>query len=85
MSNCNVYAKLAYWKETTIHLFIIVSSVKGLWAQAMDNIRQKLADYLPDQVDEDLFGCPFEGLETQYLQQKYYQENFSYIVSSVYV
>lgn len=72
-------------KLTQSSVNIIVSSVKGLWAQAMDNIGQKLADHLPDQVDEDLFCCPFEGLETQYLQQKYYQENFSYIVSSVYV
>jgi len=59
-------------KLTQSSVDIIVSSVKGLWAQAMDNIRQKLADHLPDQVDENLFGCPFEGLETQYLQQKYY-------------
>ena len=59
----------------------IVSSMRGLWEQAMDLLRQQLEPSLPG-IDESLFHtCIFDGLETQYLQQKYYKENFSYIVS----
>ena len=30
-----------------------------------------------------LYGKPFQGLETQYLQQKYFRENFSMVVSRI--
>ena len=44
----------------------------------MDSVHSKLVDHLPNQ---NLFSSPFDGLETQYLQHKYYQENFNYVVS----
>ena len=51
----------------------------------MELLRQRLERSLPDSVDEPiLHTCIFDGHETQYLQHKYYKENFSYIVSYIY-
>lgn len=59
----------------------ILSSVKGLWEQAMDNVRIKLADHITAEIDHCISSSPFDGLETQHLQQKYYHEKFCYVVS----
>ena len=60
----------------------IVSSMRGLWGQAMEMLRQQLEPPLSDTNDEPFLNtCIFDGLETQYLQHKYYKENFSYVVS----
>ena len=69
-------------KLTQVSLDRIVSSMRGLWEQAMELLRQQLEPSLPSQVDAPIFHTRiFDGLETQYLQHKYYRENFSYIVS----
>lgn len=73
-------------KLTQASLDVIASGVKGLWAQAMDGLKQTLQDLLPEtnmsNIDESIFSAsPFDGLETQYFQEKFYRENFGYIVS----
>ena len=34
----------------------ILSSVKGLWGQRMDDLKQKLVEFLPDSIEESIFG-----------------------------
>lgn len=68
-------------KLTQTSVDAVLSSVKGLWGKAMENLRSKLSDYLPEEIDQSCFSSPFDGLETRHLQQKYYQENFNYVVS----
>lgn len=73
-------------KLTQASLDAIVSGVKGLWSQAMDDLKEKMREVLPEtcNVFDDLIftASPFDGLETQYFQEKFYRENFGYIVSS---
>ena len=62
----------------------IVFSVRGLWSEAMCGLQERLKQSSPDvelNIDKSIFNnTPFDGLETQYLQQKYYREHFSYVV-----
>lgn len=49
----------------------IVSGVKGLWSQAMDDLKEKMQDVVPETCnavfDDSIFtASPFDGLETQY-------------------
>ena len=47
----------------------------------MEDLRQQLAGSLPDKFDDSIFDTPlFDGIETHYLQQKYYREHFKYVV-----
>ena len=68
-------------KLTQVSIDKLVTSVRGLWDQAMQDLRQRLASSLPDEIDESIFDTPlFDGIETHYLQQKYYREHFRYVV-----
>ena len=68
-------------KLTQVSIDKLVTSVRGLWDQAMHDLRQRLAGSLPDEIDESIFDTPlFDGIETHYLQQKYYKEHFRYVV-----
>lgn len=62
----------------------IVFSVRGLWSEAMCGLQERLKKSSPDvelNIDKSIFNNTlFDGLETQYLQQKYYREHFSYVV-----
>lgn len=56
----------------------IVSSVRGLWSEAMCNVRERLKQDTIVNIDESIFDDTlFDGLETQHLQEKYYKEHFS--------
>ena len=72
-------------KLTQASLDAIVSGVKGLWSQAIDELKDKMQEVLPETCnifDYSIFTVsPFDGLETQYFQEKFYRENFGYIVS----
>ena len=68
-------------KLTQVSIDKLVTSIRGLWDQAMQDLRQRLAGSLPDEFDESVLDTPlFEGIETHYLQQKYYREHFRYVV-----
>ena len=68
-------------KLTQVSIDKLVTSVRGLWDQAMEELQQRLAGLLPDEIDESLFDTRlFDGIETHYLQQKFYREHFRYVV-----
>ena len=63
----------------------ITSDCKELWQIGLQALQQSLKEHghdvkLSDIVSEQLLN-PFCGLGTQYLQHKYWQENFPYVVS----
>ena len=71
-------------KLTQVSIDKIVTSIRGLWDQAMQELQKRLEGSLPDDFDESAFDTPlFDGIETHYLQQKYYREHFQYVVSQV--
>ena len=58
----------------------IVSSVRGLWSEAMCNVRGRLKQDTIVNIDESIFdGILLDDLET-HLQEKYYKEHFSHVV-----
>ena len=73
--------------QTTVNK--VVGDIKGLWSQALERVKQKVQQRLSgssDSVVEDVMDCleeyfPFDGLETEYLQRKYYKEHFDFVVS----
>ena len=71
-------------KLTQVLIDKIVTSVRGLWDQAMQGLQQWLAGLLPGDFDESIFNTSlFDGIETHHLQQKYYREHFQYVLSQV--
>ena len=66
----------------------MVGDVKSLWQAATSEVKEKvlkcagensmLCDQLADNFDET---TPFDGLESEYNQIKYYKDNFNYVVS----
>ena len=67
----------------------IISDVKGLWMSSMDFVRKDVRSFMLKSNTEaecsPLFETfddyfPLSGLETEYMQLKYYKENFNYLV-----
>ena len=80
---------LKIWEEYRISqrtLNNVVSDVKGLWMSSIsDSIKHYCQKY--ESPIDPLMDCikdnfPLFGLETEYLQQKFYKEHFNYLVST---
>ena len=73
--------------QTTINK--VVGDIKSLWSHALETVKQKVQQRLSgssDSLVENVMECfddstPFDGLETEYLQHKYYKEHFHFVVS----
>ena len=71
-------------------LDFIIQQIKQMISFAVDDVEEKVKKHLVDQgiPELDISGCfedmcnPFKLLETEYMQNKFYQENFNLIVSS---
>ena len=72
----------------------IVGDVKGLWSQAMQKLQETVLQRLSQQPGgvsaEEVRECfgdttPFDGLETEHLQRRYYKEHFGLLVSYIVV
>ena len=67
----------------------LINDVKGLWVVALDSIKIKLekeVESMSSAIDIESFkkcfedSFPLDGLESEYLQLKYYKQHFNYLV-----
>lgn len=62
-----------------------VGQIKGVVVDILDQVKASVKDLIGDtDIDECFDIDPFKGLDTEYLQTKFYREHFSYIVSYIY-
>lgn len=67
----------------------IIGDVKGMWTESHGSIKTKVMDFATSRLSNEdvneLVECfdstfPLEGLETEYMQLKYYKEHLNYLV-----
>lgn len=71
----------------------IIAGMNGLWMSSMEVIKDKVKTFInnhDDQEYDELMkyfdnSFPLVGLETEYMQLKYYKQHFNYIVSITFV
>ncbi len=67
----------------------LIGDVKGLWMVSQMHLKDKVKELIENKLSksevDDILECfednfPLQGLETEYMQLKYYKENLNYLV-----